>query len=634
MKLISFEMRYPKLGNLTKAIVKIFSIWAVSCVMLILLKYLFFAVYFRDILENEGFLKSLADITVHGFRMDSTVAAYLSIIPSVLTAASLCVKSKWIRKTELIWYGLISVLISAVYVVDIALFDYWKFRLDATPLFYFMSSPSAAMASVTSLQIIAGTVCLILLAAVVFIIYRFTVYRINPCCEPDKRRYLNMAVSLIASCLLIIPLRGGVTVSTTNLSSAYFSPNQGLNQAAINPGFSLLYSLTHPEGDDNRYNYMDERIAFQMFDNLKQYGGTTPDSLSIKNKPDIYIIILESFSSHLFPSLGGEPVATRLDSIFGEGISFSEIYASGFRTDRGIPAILSGFPSIPTTSVMKDVAKAASLPSVASKLRENNYNAAYYYGGDACFTNMQAYLVNTGFSKIVSDKDFPISKKLSKWGAHDDVLLEKVKDDIKASGRLKGKPNLRVIQTSSSHEPFEVPYHDNRFNGYNKKNAFAFTDSCVADFIKFLKSDSARWNNSLIVVTADHYGAYPEKLNYIPDRFHIPLAVLGGALTKSGIRITGIGSQTDIPATLLGMLGIDSGQFKFSKNILDASNNALAIFSGRNEAVYLDKNNMVCYNIDTGKTVIAKGNDPEGKLKLLKGYMQTLYSHYKKLGSR
>lgn len=134
------------------------------------------------------------------------------------------------------------------------------------------------------------------------------------------------------------------------------------------------------------------------------------------DRPDIYIILLESFSSHLFPSLGGEPVALKLDSVARTGLLFKNFYANSFRTDRGIPAVLSAYPGQPTTSIMKFVDKTENLPSLSKELKDSKgYRNEYYYGGDANFTNMKAYLVSAGFDRIISDKDFPISQKMSKW---------------------------------------------------------------------------------------------------------------------------------------------------------------------------------------------------------------------------
>ena len=82
-----------------------------------------------------------------------------------------------------------------------------------------------------------------------------------------------------------------------------------------------------------------------------------PDSLHslfTTKRPDVLFIIMESFSSWLMTTLGGEPgVAVQLDSLAQEGVLFTNFYANSFRTDRGLVAILSGYPAQPTTSIMK-----------------------------------------------------------------------------------------------------------------------------------------------------------------------------------------------------------------------------------------------------------------------------------------
>ena len=88
------------------------------------------------------------------------------------------------------------------------------------------------------------------------------------------------------------------------------------------------------------------------------------------DRPDVVLVILESFSSHLLPSLGGDSVAVGLDSLGREGVMFTNVYASSFRTDRGVPAILSAFPGPPTVSVMKYVDKIERLPSFPRVMRD------------------------------------------------------------------------------------------------------------------------------------------------------------------------------------------------------------------------------------------------------------------------
>ena len=112
-------------------------------------------------------------------------------------------------------------------------------------------------------------------------------------------------------------------------------------------------------------------------------------------------------------------------------------------------------------SIMKFVEKTERLPSISRQLKTTGYEPSYYYGGDINFTNMKAYLVNSGFNNIICDKDFHISQRMSKWGAPDHVVFERALTDVTKNS--PAKPRFTVIQTSSSHEPFEVPYSNPRF---------------------------------------------------------------------------------------------------------------------------------------------------------------------------
>lgn len=92
---------------------------------------------------------------------------------------------------------------------------------------------------------------------------------------------------------------------------------------------------------------------------------------------------------------------------------FTHFFANSFRTDRGLAAIISGYPAQPTTSIMKYPKKTQHLPSIPGSLKKAGYDLQYYYGGDADFTNMRSYLIQAGIDNIVSDKDFPLSERLS-----------------------------------------------------------------------------------------------------------------------------------------------------------------------------------------------------------------------------
>ena len=578
--------------------------------------------------HHDLFVKNtLADwgrVAFHALPLDLSLAAYLTAIPMLLALTDPWVKRRpWRRFVALGYYAFASLPVAIAFVVNMGLYSFWKFPLDATPIFYFFSSPKDALASVSLWFALAGVLAIMAVAAAIFI----AAWRWLPLAVPRAERLSGRIIvtlcMVVLTGLLIIPIRGGVTVSSTNTGKVYFSGQQSLNHAAVNPLFSFMESVAHAEDFARQYRFMSNEAADRQFHQMvyTQTSPTSHQSLLKADvvKPDVYMIVLESFSSVLMKTLGGLPdVAVNLDRLSKEGVLFTRFYANSFRTDRGLVSILSGFPAQPTMSIMKYPRKTAKLPSIAAAMKQAGYGADYYYGGDADFTNMRSYLVNSGYEKIVSDVDFPVKERLSKWGVPDHLVFARLLNDLR--GAKQAKPMLRVLQTSSSHEPFDVPYH--RLS--NKRlNAFAYTDDCVGKFVEQLKR-IGRWDNSLIVLVPDHQGCYPEDISNTDfARYQIPLIMLGGAIERP-CRIDRIGSQNDIAATLLAQLGINHDKFMFSKDMLDAQAPAFAWFAVPDLLGIVTDEGGVIYDTKLEKTVNSYGR-PTRPLRMGQAWLQKLY---------
>lgn len=573
-------------------------------------------------------LMDILSVMVHGFSMDCTVAAYVAAVPALAWCVALWTGSKGVLDIVMrIYFALIAILLALCIGLDAALYSYWQFKLDVTPFSYFASSPSSAMASAKWWQTLLGIAGWMALSAGIYFAYTLGVLKL---CGPiyrvqtTGRRIWYTFAGLLLAGALFVPIRGGVTVSTMNLSRAYFSADAKLNHAAINPAFSLLYSATHQNNFGSMYRFFSEEEAQNLFDKLRDDNSAVPDSLRLLNctRPDVHIILLESFSSHLLPSLGGEPVALGLDSIAASGLLWTNFYASSFRTDRGIPAVLSGYPGQPGTSIMKYVSKTENLPSIPRTMVEKGgYEATYYYGGDANFTNQLAYLMASRFNRVVSDKDFPVAQRLSKWGAHDEVVFQRVLSELTPYN--PSAPKLRVIQTSSSHEPFEVPYSSQGRLTDKRAEAFAYADSCVTVYINALAA-SPEWSSTLVILVPDHYGAYPDLSDPV-ERHRIPLVMTGGALAMRGTRST-IGDQTDIAATLLAALGLDHSDFPFSSNLLNPRSPHFAFFADPSYIGMITDSNTLIYNLDTNSPTTDSGTAPGSNEPFAKAFLQTLFN--------
>jgi phosphoglycerol transferase MdoB-like AlkP superfamily enzyme len=594
------------------AFIKIYVIWIL---VFMIQKPIFMLIHIK-MMGGIGFADWFR-VMWHGLTLDTAMAGYLTIIPALLLITSVWVEGRWLNKALKYYFIITSLLVSIAFIVNIALYGFWGFPLDATPMFYLLSSPKEAFASVGAWFIILGIIALAVCCVAITWLFVWLI-------KIDTRRVVNNIVATIAllvlTGLLIIPIRGGVTVSSTNSGKAYFSTNQRLNHAAVNPMFSFMESYMHQEDIGDQYRFMKESEANQLFKQMICTESVSTEPILNTTRPNVIIIIMESFSSKLMASLGGEKnVAVNLDRIGNEGVIFTHFFANSFRTDRGLVSILSGYPAQPSMSIMKYPHKTSHLPAIARSLVKAGYMTKYYYGGDADFTNMRSYLVSSGFTDIISDEDFPVSERLSKWGVHDHLVFKKLIDDIAA---YRGnKHTLRVLQTSSSHEPFDVPYH--RLS--NKRlNAFAYTDACIGNFINKLRALPA-WKNTLVVLVPDHLGAYPEDIsNFVLDRYRIPLILSGGAVAAHR-RISVIGSQQDIAATLLGQMRLPHSEFLFSKDMMSKNAPHFAFFTVPDAFGLATKDNALIYDNQSGKVMLDLGDAKGKNLKPGKAYLQKLY---------
>lgn len=592
----------------------------------------------------DNIFTELPAVIWHGLPLDLSMAGYLSVIPGFLSIAVVWLKRDLVKPIMNIYFIIASLFITCSFLLNASLYPYWKYPLDSTPLFYFFTSPADAIASVSIWQVILSIVILIVLTIGVWFTLRmrgekrqqysrysygyggFGSGKRNRFDDFDRHRGRTSIILLLLTGLLFLPIRGGITVSTMNTGQAYYSQNAYLNHSAVNPLFSLMESITHQEDFASQYRFMKDKEADKIFATMTSTSdeNTYPllnEATFKKGTPDILIVIMESFASDIMPSMGSyKDVAVCLDSIAQQSILFTRFYANSFRTDRGMVSILSGYPAQPTTSIMRYPRKTSQLPSIARNLAKyKNYQTTYYYGGDADFCNMRSYLVSQGYQHIISDANFPIEDKLSKWGVPDHILAAKMMEDIKAQQNEK-RPMLRILQTSSSHEPFEVPYHrlkDKRLN------AFAYTDSVMGAIVREYRK-LPRWKNTLIVFVPDHVGGYKENLNdHDRSRYQIPLILAGGAISRP-MKVGIIGSQHDIAATLLGQLGVEHREFTFSKNMMSDATPKFAFFAVNDAFGIVSEENSLIYDNRAKRIVYDKG-EKGFNLKRGQAYLQKLY---------
>ncbi|KAB5484450.1 LTA synthase family protein [Phocaeicola vulgatus] len=600
------------------------SLYFFTVLLIFILQKPLFMLYNGSIEKGFGFADYM-QVMIHGASLDAATAGYLTAFPFLLVLISIWFGKFPLKKILYGYYILAAALISIIFVVDMALYTFWGFKLDAS-VFLYIDSPKEALASVSVGFILLRVLAILLLIA----LNSWVLLKITPSVlTATRKRIAGTAGMLLLGGVLFIIIRGGVTESTSNIGQVYFSNEPFLNHSAVNPDFSLLSSMGKSQDFASEFNFFDEEKRAALFDGL--YPTTDGDSIiQVLNtkRPNILIILMEGFGGAFVEPLGGLPdVTPHFNRLSKEGVFFTNCYANSFRTDRGTVCTFSGYLGLPTASVMKIPAKSRTLPAIAEGLSKAGYKTDFLYGGDINFTNMKSYLLSTGYQRLTANTDFSLAEQTSNaWGVNDDITFEYLYNQLR--NRKEEGPWHTAFLTLSSHEPFEVPYH--RLED-KIPNAFAYTDECLGKFIDRLKQTPA-WKDLLVICLPDHGFYYPrEGSNAMPRFYHIPLLWLGGAV-KQPMQVDKIMNQTDLAATLLGQLGLEHTAFTFSRNVLGSDYKyPFAFYSFNNGFSFRDSTGVTVFDNNSGSILFDEPEADESRLDKGKAILQTVYDD---LGNR
>ena len=527
------------------------------------------------------------------------------------------------------WYTiLILIFISLLLLIDAGLYQAWGVRLD-TSLLPYLNAPELMISSASNFQLISGIFSWLLISYLFIKLFQ-KIYKTSSV-KITFGRWLEIPFFLLITVTLIIPIRGGFQTIPVNQSNVYFSDQMFANHAAINFIWNFSNTITHNPGDKNPYAYFDHEMALNIINKTKsKLLKADTDTIINTITPNIILILWESLPAKIVGSLGGEPdVTPNLNSLSKEGILFTNFYANGDRTDKGIPAVLSGYYPPPVKRIMRMPNKTRSLPMLPKELEKLGYNTSFYYGGDLNFGNMNTYLRNAGINKIIDGSEFDKKDWNSKWGAYDDVFMKRFAKDLSTKQK---QPFFKIALTLTSHEPYEIKgaykfgkdTEDNKF-----RSAHTYTDKVIGDFIAFAKQQDW-YKNTVIVIMSDHGHSSPkhEGPYFSPKKFRIPMLWLGGAVNPNIQEIHTFSSQVDFSYTWLALLKGNNEKFVFGKNIFNNSDEQFAHYTFNKGYGTLTKKGVFVYDFVSNKTILNEGKNTSNLDSLGKAITQNAYQDF------
>ncbi len=362
---------------------------------------------------------------------------------------------------------------------------------------------------------------------------------------------------------------------------AKISTNQYSNELAKSGLYSLFAAFRNNSLDYDVFYLCDNEE--NVFSNLKK--STKTNNSAFLNSNDItrnivnsgeekdynvVLVVVESLSGKFLESLKGEKGLTpNLDSLAQNSMFFSNFYATGTRTVRGMEAITLSVPPTPGSAIVKRPDN-HNMYSSGFIFRNKGYETKFIYGGYGYFDNMNEFFSNNGFD-VVDRADFSDNEDTfhTVWGVCDEDLLNKTLKEADLSYKAH-KPFMSFVMTTSNHRPYDYP--DGRIDiasHTGRDGAVKYTDFAIGDFLK--KAKEKPWfKNTIFVIVADHCAVSAGKVELPLDKYHIPMIVYAPDIIKPQV-VDKVSSQIDIMPTLFGLLNWSYKSKFYGKDILDSS---------------------------------------------------------------
>ncbi|MEQ6328232.1 sulfatase-like hydrolase/transferase [Pseudomonas sp. B11D7D] len=317
---------------------------------------------------------------------------------------------------------------------------------------------------------------------------------------------------------------------------------------------------------------------------------------------NVVLVTIESLSAKYLGSFGDSRGLTpNLDALRKQSLAFSNFYATGTRTDRGLEAITLSIPPTPGRSIVKRIGREAGYASLGQQFAAQGYDSAFLYGGRGYFDNMNAFFGGNGYRIVdqssVAEADIAFKNA---WGMSDEDLYKQALK-IADADHAAGKPFFLQLMTTSNHRPYTYP--DGRIDipsGDGREGSVKYTDYAIGQLLAQVR-DKPWFKDTLFVFVADHTAGSAGKEDLPVANYHIPLFIYAPEHIEPG-EFTEVVSQIDLAPTLLGMLNIDYVSTFFGRNVLREDRAAgralvgnyqhLGLFDGNNLAILSPRRGM------------------------------------------
>ena len=531
---------------------------------------------------------------VVGLRFDLVIASYLTTAFYVLSIIPWLeiTRKVWVRRLHLTFVISVTTVIFLMHMIDLEFFSFFNSRLNGMALTW-RDTPDMMLSMVWEMYPIVWYLLLttIMLVGFIWVMRRLQTWLIVG--RQGKPIWLHLIYVPLVVAVLFVGARGRVAIKSPIRSGvAYFSEYDFANKMALNPAFTFWRDAIYDARDKDQLVAMMATVQSSGGEPMVRQLLGMPDSLVDRtdmkihrpvrftpqndDPPNIILIVMESFGNTKLGALDNRfplDLSPCFDSLVEEGVLFTNFYSAGMHTYTGVFSTLTGYPHQFTELVMKQVPGQTHFHSLATILKNYDYQTLFFTTHDPHFDNMQGFVMSNGINRMYSSLDFDSDELIGTWGVPDHVLFDRAVEVLREEphGRL-----FAMLLSTSNHGPWQVP--DVPFERIpddvdksDELNAFKYSDWALGQFVRKIQNEPSM-SNTLIFITADNGTPFGQTLDLDLTYMQIPLLIIDtDNRLPAGTRTDRLGGQLDILATVMGRVRLNYDNYSFGHDLLDST---------------------------------------------------------------
>ncbi len=520
------ENKTPLLGMLKLALS--FSVIALLILGLTRLSIVAFVIDWDSLQQGEVFA-----VLMTGLLFDLKIIGTLLLLLMCLPAFVFSIINQWVMFAYWLRMSLLLSIVTLLFLsfLDFGFYLYFGTPIDSIVFGIVEDGTTEVISSIFSdirlLLIILFFAVAMLISGLVFI-KRTNIDHFRG--KHTSSRIKNSVYVLLITLFMVIPARGSFDTFPLSRKTVNISDNSLTNSLMFNAPYHLYYTFKDRSEDsfsnlsaekilrDSSVSSMQQMLNSAGYADIAELKKTTSINKSLKRKPHVVFVLMESWSSHIaLMDREDNNVLGAFSTHAKEDYFNPYFFSNAYSTNPTIDSLLLNSPITPM-SQSQAVGHSFEMSNILP-FKQQGYDTLFLSGSSSGWRNHNNFWPDQGFDRYLGRatiESYYGVKSDNPWGVYETYLFDYLKKTL-LEANATGQPLFSFVLTTNNHPPIRLPedYQPPEFNlqlyGLEQDDSlkaeilsgFHYQSDALGKFLDWLKHSEMK-DDVIVVATGDH----------------------------------------------------------------------------------------------------------------------------------